>query len=483
MKKELINKLVIIKEWIIKEKKFLILLAVMTVSLAVSMFTEFALIACMAVAVVCAVCFNFEKCLSLFLFSYAFEAVFYAQISGGDTFVFPIFYSIIFGICAIKYLIKVIKKEIKINWKALIPILIFMVYLVLPINPINLYDTLKFIVALVFIYLLIENRNEIKFDNLIIYAVLGLLISIFSSIFIKFSPRMLSYVGVFYNFGIKKKQAMFTNPNWLVVFSVLIIALCSYKCISQNWAWGLPLLVLLPYTYGTLSRDFIICISIIMFFLFICLCIAKNKKSTYKGLSILLLLIIVCFTQFNVTKVYGQRLGLDKIFSNEQTQDKNNNTTNDEDISSWDNKIDDSELWKDGKPIDPGRLELWKRYIKEIVSSPKNIIFGSGISADILGTSPHNSYLFIVYQLGIIGTLITFLIFYLIYKKLLKFNALTLLSLILVCFICFVEGNVFNYVAIMMIIFLTASASGERIKNIKEKTNEQDISDSSDLQS
>lgn len=486
MKKELINKLGIIKEWIVKEKNFLILLAVMTVSLAVSMFTEYALLACMAVAVVCAVCFNFEKCLSLFLFSYAFGAVFYAQISGGNTFVFPIFYSIIFGICAIKYLIKVIKKEIRINWKILVPFSVFMVYLVLPINPINLYDTLKFIVALVFIYLLIEKRNEIKFENLIIYAVLGLLISIFSSIFIKFSPRMLSYVGVFYNFEIKKKQAMFTNPNLLVEFSALIIAFCSYKCIFKDWTWGLPLLVLLPYTYGTLSRDFIICIFIIMFFLFICLCIAKNKKSTYKGLSILLLLIIVCFTQFNVTKAYSQRLGLDKIFSNEQTQDKNNNTTIDdgadsEDITSKDNKIDDSELWIDGTPIDPGRLELWKRYIKDIVSSPKKLLFGNGISADILGTSPHNSYFFIVYQLGIIGTLITFLIFYLIYKKLLKFNALTLLSLILVCFISFVEGNVFNYVAIMMIIFLTASAGGEKIKNIKEKTNEQNISDSTDL--
>lgn len=483
MKKELANRLETIKQWGTKEKYFLILLATMLTFLTISMFTQYTLIACLLVAVVCAVLFDFEKCLSLYLFSYGFEAVFYAQISGKNVFIFPIFYSIIFGICAIRYIIKVFKKEAKINLKIVIPFLIFMVYLVLPINPINLYDTFKFIVALVFIYLLIENRGNVKFDNLIIYAVLGLVISIFLSIFIKYSPRMSSYVGAFHNYGIRKMQGMFTNPNWLGVFASLIIAIVSYKFIFNDLMWGIPLLVLIPYSYGTISRDFILCLVITCIFIFIYLCIKRKKIFIYKGLSMLLLIVVVCCAQFNVTKIYANRFGIDQLISINITYDKNDDADNDEidyDISSGDNDV---VYWKDGVPADPGRLELWKRYLKDFVSSPKKVLLGSGISVTELGTAPHNTYIDIFWRFGIVGTLIVIYIFYSIYRYLLKRNFLTLLMLMLICFISFVESNVFNYVAIMMIIVLTASGSIENSKSFKEEANEQSIGNSSDLQS
>lgn len=470
MKKKLANRLETIKQWGIKEKYFFILLATMLTFLTISMFTQYTLIACLLVAVVCAVLFNFEKCLSLYLFSYGFEAVFYAQISGKNVFIFPIFYSIIFGICAIKYIIKVFKKEAKINWKIVIPFLIFMVYLVLPINPINLYDTFKFIVALVFIYLLIENRGDVKFDNLIIYAVFGLVISIFLSIFIKYSPRMSSYVGAFHNYGIRKMQGMFTNPNFYVEFSVLLMAIISYKCVFHDLMWGVPLLVLIPYSYGTISRNFILCMGIICIFIFICLCVARKKVFFLKGLSIFLVVAIACFSQFDTTKLYVKRLGLLGNSSAEQEIDKSNEFS-DGLIDNIENDLNDSQevlLWTDGKPMDPGRLELWKRYVKDIVSNPKNIIFGRGISADSLGVPPHNTYIYIIWQLGVIGILISSYIFYLIYRNLLKKNVITLLTLILVCFICFFEGNVFNYVSIMMITILSCE-DDYKLKKQKQK--------------
>ena len=77
MKQYFIDKFAMIKEWLKKEKWFLILLSVMTVSLFVSMFTEFGLIAVFAVMIAGAILFNFEKGLCIFLFSYAFEGVFY----------------------------------------------------------------------------------------------------------------------------------------------------------------------------------------------------------------------------------------------------------------------------------------------------------------------------------------------------------------------------------------------------------------------
>lgn len=474
MKQYFIDKLDMIKEWLKKEKWFLILLSVMTVSLFVSMFTEYGLIAVFVVMIAGAILFNFEKGLCIFLFSYAFEAVFYIVKDEKNFFVFTIFYSILFSIYFFKYVIEIIKKKSKINLRTLIPLVLFVVYILIPINNIKFDDLIKYLVAFGFIYLILEKKDNILFKNLIIIACFALTLSIVFSFFTQFTNRMQSIMGLFYNNGIIKKQGLFTNPNWLAVYTSLIIAWVLYNFVFVDYLWGLFLLVLIPYSYSTLSRNFMLCLIISLLFMIVSICIKRSKVYVIRLFVSFIIIAGVMLSQFTVTKVYWSRLKstYNEISSIFIKQEKKQEIEKKEEYEDSKDYSSEEYYWIDGTPIDPGRIGIWKRYIKDFKSSPKNIILGAGISAEILGIFPHNSFINILWQFGITGFILLILVFWLIGRELIKGkNLLSLLILGLVCFISLFESNVFNYVAIMMIILLIASTENGGIK--KEKLNEE----------
>ena len=96
MKQYFKDKYITIRDWLKQEKWFILLLTLMTVSLFVSMFTEYALIICLVITVVCSIIFNFEHNLGFFLFSQAFEAVLTTSCFGEKIRIYAIIYSIIF---------------------------------------------------------------------------------------------------------------------------------------------------------------------------------------------------------------------------------------------------------------------------------------------------------------------------------------------------------------------------------------------------
>ncbi len=480
MKVELKNKLKEIKEWLIKERFFLILLTFMFVSLIVSMFTEYALVACMIVAVVCAILFNFEKCLCLFLFSFSFEAVFHIMKDGKDIFTFTYFYSIIFAICLVKYLIKVFKKERKINIKIIIPMALFLIYILLPIKPIKLNDIVKYIVAFSFLYLILEYKNEINFSNLLIIASISLIISICSTLIAQYSDRMNVLISVHRNYGVIKVQGIFTNPNWLMQYILMIIAWLLCKFIFDNYLWGMPLLVLLPYSYKILSRDYILSIILLFFSLLIILLIKRKKVYFLKGFLSIILMIGIAFAQWGATKIYIRRIGtvFDEACVFLGIENKINipaQKPDEEILDKPDNPPNENKdyLWIDGTPIDPGRAGLWKRYLKDFKSSPRKMILGAGVSADVLGMGAHNVYIQVLWRFGIVGSLLSIFIFWLIFKEIIKSkNLQSIPILLLVCFINLCEGNFFNYIAIMMMIVLISMCQTKenQIENKSEQS-------------
>ena len=135
-------------------------------------------------------------------------------------------------------------------------------------------------------------------------------------------------------------------------------------------------------------------------------------------------------------------------------------------------------VWEDGTPIDPGRIGLWKRYLNDFIESPKKIIFGAGVSALALGTPPHNTFINLIWQFGIIGIAILSVIFWTIFNNLFNKKSINfILVLSLTLFISFIESNVFNYVALTMIVFILISSKeiihegdGENGKSIGDNT-------------
>ena len=205
------------------------------------------------------------------------------------------------------------------------------------------------------------------------------------------------------------------------------------------------------------------------------------------------------YSQLNMTKVYKIRLGsiyseacqLFGIERNIKITEKIPNSTIEPEQPSTNDQNNGNlkpskpgnieEEWEDGTPIDAGRVELWKRYIKDFTSSPKKILFGAGVSAEVLGISPHNTFINILWQFGIIGLVLLALIFGIIANELIKSRRiLSLLMTGLICLISLFESNVFNYVALMMICILIVSSKRKKENNM-EKHYEENISNNTSL--
>lgn len=502
MKKELKNKLHGIGDWIKKERYFLILLAIMTVSMFVAMYTKYALIVCFAVTVVCAAFLDFENSLGLFMFCHSFQVIFAEKVLWNScSFMYLIFLTF-FGVCAVKYFINVLKKECKFNWKVLIPMLVFLVYIVLPINTIKIKSTINYLITFIAIYLLLEFHEKINYNNVIIYAILGAMVSMLFSYVAINIPRMREFMQICYNYGVRKVQRMFINPNTLACTATILIAVALYKFIFLDWLWSFALLGLLIYSYGTLSRNFLICLGMTFGLILIFTLIRRKKKHFIKfGVSIVLLL-AVCLTQLNATKVYimrfGEMFGKEYSFTIEQDKQKDEQKWNSETgggsssgetsggTSSETNENEtnnsNSGLWIDGTPLDPGREGIWKRYLKEITSSPQKLIFGSGISAEKLGAGTHNAYIDIIWRFGLFGSFLLCIVFFVVAKLLIRnWNFLIFMELTIFLLTNMFENIIFGELAVYMIIVLMASADIGKIEKNKEKTNEQNISDSTDL--
>lgn len=524
MKQYFKDKYLTIKDWLKQEKWFILLLALMTVSLFVSMFTEYALIACIVITIVCSILFNFEHNLGFFLFSQAFEAVLTTSFSGEKIRVYAIIYSIVFLVACLRHLIKVIQKKEKLNLKILVVIAIVTLYIMLTMNKFNLVQVLKHLVAFSFIYLIFVENNKFKFNNILIWTCVGIILSIIFEQVAYSSDRMVNTMGIYFIEGVRKSQAMFPNPNVFAMYAILIVACILYKTIFEDIMWIIPFAVIFPHSYTTLSRNYIL--SFILAFILICIfvCIKHNKKSFFGFLTSLVLIIAVCFSQLNVTKAYVNRIvsaynefcslvgidkRVDKVFTDiesnkesyenvkpkpkpnpepeqpskpdmepEQAPLPGENLEQGPPSSGQENIIPEDALkdptkWIDGTPIDPGRSGLWKRYLKDYTSSTKVILLGRGSDADVLGMMPHNSYIEMAWRYGIVGVTLISSIFYFIAKEL--FKGKSYLSLILlgqILLLNLFESCIFNFMAIFMILLMVGS-SRERISKVED--NKEDL--------
>lgn len=474
MNQYLREKMTNIKSWIVKEKYFLLLLLCMSISLFISMFFELGLILSSLIMLLGAIAFNFEKGLCIFLFCFSFEAVFYI---GNKTSVFAMFYTILFSIYFLKYFIKILKKEKQLNIKLIVPLLLMLVYVVIPFNTINIKHIIKYVVALGFIYLLLENKKEINFDNILIVACVGLILSLIFSLFIPLSSRMCGLIQRFFNNGIQKTQAMFSNPNLLAPYAALVLSWIVYRFITGDILWVIPLTILLFYSYATLSRNLMICLLLIISFLILFVCIKKKKTYVLRLCTFLGIVFVVCLSCFELTKVHFERFKsiFLELFDLLGIKLENNVTSVwvEDDILPEEIINPGYDLWIDGTRLDPGRVGLWKRYLRDYASSAKTILFGRGISAVLLGMSTHNTFIEIIWRLGLLGSLILCSVFYLIGREIFKSkfsNSTCILLLILFINIC--EACLFNSVALMMIIFFIGNLEScdeqKEIQNIEE---------------
>lgn len=429
------------KEWI-----NVTMYAVITLLLFCSMFWE-PLVYVTFIAMVLFCAFRpVQQTFYLIFFSYPFLNILNISINNEYISLYSAFCLISLFILGIKYLIDVFQKRKTFNLYLFILSMACLLYSFLPFFSFKILTMLLMVRIIAGLYLCYEYREKICFKNLILIASIGLIISCLFSFVAFETPRMLSLLTQYANYGYIKFQGIFENPNSLSTFSIIILSFLLVNYFKEHqWYDLLLFFIIYTFTYMSISRNFIVCIAIMLIIYFIFEIIYYKKKSVTRFAIIATTIIVLSGVMITSTKLYLIRFNILPESSIVQ-QEKINAAVVFPSIPAEPNmpdSISDSSTDID----DPGREGLWQRYWADYVSSWKVILFGRGMSYQLGQLGTHQGYLNILWQCGIVGTLLflTLIMRYFndLFRK--KTDLYLLIALIPFLVINFVESLLFNY--------------------------------------
>ncbi len=419
-----------------------------------------------------------EKILGLLFFYNSFKSLFNFNILGTSIVLKKFIGGVLIGIICIFYLIKLIKKQRKLNLKILIPIVLFLIYIALPIHECTIVAWISVMIFFAVLYIVYEERTDISFKYIVRLFSLGLVISCVFALFRSISPllsRELQVVTIGPNI---RFEGLYAHPNNLAVCCTL--AICSLLILKLKRKISLPeffgfFVVIFACGYSTLSRNFVIstAIGLVLSAIFY---LVKNKKKSFAFIASLIVVIgIICGIFYQNTSIYINRMQGD--FSTHF--DKPSSSISKEEASSEQSSYNKSDEWYEAVlngeiTYDPGRKELRKEYIKDWSSSAKTILFGRGISRVHIGNlSSHNLVIQELWKVGIIGYLLylAMILCSINYKKLklIKRYLFVLMLLIPYIAISIVEDCNLDYISVSLILMLFGLAETKEKNNSKKK--------------
>lgn len=315
---------------------------------------------------------NFTNCLCLLFFLSAFIGLAEDNIE-------PNWFICLFGIVvlfvAIKTLISIIKRELKIKWLPLIISIILILWGLWGFNIENINNFLSNSLTIIFLYLCFILSNQIDVRKIIKYYFLGLIVSICISLICFCVPATTNLVIDLH----KHRYMAFTgNPNTLQILLTIALSLIIYLFFSKKG--NIYLLSVLSVFFivvglSTESKAFLLCLIILCLIIFIMSIVKYKEKGVYFSLGFFFCGILLCFMFRAQISQIIERLS------------KYN----------YDNLMD---------AILTGRWSIWKTYLDTWDNSIFTILFGCGIttvSPILKGT--HSVYIYLLYYYGILGCL------------------------------------------------------------------------------
>ena len=250
------------------------------------------------------------------------------------------------------------------------------------------------IAILYFTYVIFCYHKELSFKRMFKYLFIGFIASMFITLVLALIPsakvtRLID--GQFIEVNIKTKMFLVFNnyyrlelltyhPNYLSIHSLMLISygiysLINYKQTKDDLIMNIAMIAV-PTIAGflTLSKAFYILFIVVLIYVIIYF-IYKYKSKSLIYIIPLLVGVVALFLIFR-----GQiQTTIGRLLPNEDGNDLNDMTT--------------------------GRLDIWKNYLNDLISSPLKILFGEGLFTGFIGMGPHNFYLFILFKFGIVGAL------------------------------------------------------------------------------
>lgn len=302
------------------------------------------------------------------------------------------------------------KENFYISKTTIVLFIAFFVFLLLPIKRefdiAYLERSLYLLLGAVLIYIFARFPEEFRLRYNLRLMLLGILISWPMQFLYDVSPHLQWVLDDWGGPGKGKGfGALLFNPNTLAMFCLAGLTIYSYYILKYKCV---PLDVVVFGMYFiigvlTMSRAFII---ISLFNLLVVLIAGIKNKSKTIGFSFIALIVGLGI----IVLVFPDMI---KKLINDFSVSSKNNTLLD--------KLND---------FTSSRVKIWSVYWKDWISNPLFIIFGKGISSPVLiksvkplhtvNISPHNMYFTMLYQLGIIGTILFITLVVFVIKDALK---------------------------------------------------------------
>ena len=293
----------------------------------------------------------------------------------------------------------VFEKKVRINWFILISFILLFVYMFMPIGEYNFkrFGYIGLIAVIILSsYNIYSYRDKLSVSKLAKFGLFGLIYASLLTIFLSYFPEINKFIILTYSGEFKRFNALFTNPNHLSEFCVVLISLFASVIICDNHKRKNILFFIISLIIGYLSysKSFMLLCGLVLFILLVYSIIFCYKNANYKKHLLWVLpifVVIIAVTGY----VFLQRSG---ILSGEFNLDS----------------------------ITTDRVDIWINALKEVAKSPISLIFGLGMASELITSggylSTHNIYIEFFQRLGIVGTLILLVIILYCFVTALKKN-------------------------------------------------------------
>ncbi len=273
--------------------------------------------------------------------------------------------------------------------KATLLVVLFAVYVVLGEllgDSFNLFRTIKLICNFLFLSSVLNNKVTIKHKEIFYSYVIGNIVASFFGMMDSSTFKIHSYTGLKELGGLIEPgeeqlyrfAGLYEDPNYysigLIVSLILLLVLNHRNELKTKGLilFSIPIVYFIILTYS--KSAFLMMMLFVVFWIYSLCC----KK---KYLQVVTMLIVVVFV---VALALSGRISILQVIVERFT-----------DVSAAEGDLN---------AMTTGRFDLWKNYIEFIANNLKVGIFGRGISAELLdGWGSHNTYIDIIYYLGVFG--------------------------------------------------------------------------------